>query len=90
MAATARGWRLAAYESTVWPRSRLGPVQTCRPIGVCLLRPIRHTSITAVYLTSRDLSLAQRFARHVSPLTTTVYTYPSDEEMYQRVRGLSC
>ena len=28
---------------------------------------------------SRDLFLAQRFARHVSPLTTTVYTHPSDE-----------
>ena len=26
----------------------------------------------------------------VSPLTTTVYTHPSDEEIYQRVRGLSC
>ena len=39
---------------------------------------------------SGDLFLAQRFARHVSPLTTTVYTHPSDEEMYQRVRGLSC
>ena len=43
-----------------------------------------------VYRLSRDLFLAQRFARHVSPLTTTVYTHPSDEEMFQRVRGLSC
>jgi integrase len=51
---------------------------------------IRHTAVTAVYRASRDLFLAQRFARHVSPLTTTVYTHPSDEEMYQRVRGLSC
>jgi integrase len=51
---------------------------------------LRHSAITAVYRASRDLFLAQRFARHVSPLTTTVYTHPSDEEMYQRVRGLSC
>ena len=51
---------------------------------------IRHTSITSVYRASHDLLLAQRFARHVSPLTTTVYKHPSDEEMYQRVRGLSC
>ena len=51
---------------------------------------IRHTSISSVYRLSHDLFLAQRFARHVSPLTTTVYTHPSDEEMYQRVRGLSC
>jgi integrase/recombinase XerC len=40
---------------------------------------IRHTAVTNVYRASRDLFLAQRFARHVSPLTTTVYTHPSDE-----------
>ena len=40
---------------------------------------IRHSAITAVYRASHDLFLAQRFARHVSPLTTTVYTHPSDE-----------
>ncbi len=34
---------------------------------------LRHSAITAVYRASRDLFLAQRFARHVSPLTTTVY-----------------
>ena len=34
--------------------------------------------------------LAQRFARHVSPLTTTIYTHPSDQEMYERVRDLHC
>ena len=50
---------------------------------------IRHTRITTVYRLSRDLFLAQRFARHVSPLTTS-YTHPSDEEMWQRVRGLRC
>jgi site-specific recombinase XerC len=51
---------------------------------------IRHTSVTAVYRMSRDLFLTQRFARHVSPLTTTVYTHPSNQEMWERVRGLSC
>ena len=51
---------------------------------------LRHSAITNVYRTSRDLFLAQRFARHASPLTTTVYTHPSDEEMRSRVRGLSC
>ena len=50
----------------------------------------RHTAITAVYRMSRDLFLAQRFARHVSPLTTTVYTHPSDQEMAERIRRLSC
>jgi integrase len=51
---------------------------------------IRHTSISAVYAMTHDLFLAQRFARHVSPLTTTVYTHPSDQEMAGRVRGLEC
>jgi hypothetical protein len=43
--------------------------------------------VTAVYRATRDLFLAQRFARHASPLTTTIYTHPSDDEM---VRGLRC
>ena len=51
---------------------------------------LRHTAVTNVYRASRDLFLAQRFARHVSPLTTTVYTHPGDDEMAARVRGLSC
>lgn len=51
---------------------------------------LRHTAVTNVYRTSRDLFLAQRFARHVSPLTTTVYTHPSDQELWQRIRGLTC
>jgi integrase/recombinase XerC len=50
----------------------------------------RHTAVTNVYRASRDLFLAQRFARHLSPLTTTVYTHPSDQEMAGRVRGLAC
>jgi integrase len=51
---------------------------------------LRHTAVTNVYRASRDLFLAQRFARHISPLTTTVYTHPSDEETLNKVRGLSC
>ncbi len=51
---------------------------------------LRHTVVTNVYRASRDLFLAQRFARHVSPLTTTLYTHPSDQEMWERVRGLNC
>ena len=43
------------------------------------LHALRHTAVTNVYRASRDLFLAQRFARHVSPLTTIVYTHPSDE-----------
>ena len=51
---------------------------------------LRHTAVTNVYRASSDLFLAQRFARHLSPLTTTVYTHPSDQEMAGRVRGLDC
>jgi integrase len=51
---------------------------------------LRHTAVTNVYRASRDLFLAQRFARHVSPLTTTVYTHPSDDELVSRLRALSC
>ncbi len=51
---------------------------------------LRHTAVTNVYRASRDLFLAQRFARHVSPLTTTVYTHPSDQELWASVRGLNC
>ncbi len=51
---------------------------------------LRHTSVTNVYRRTRDLFLAQRFARHASPLTTTVYTHPSDEELQDRLLGLNC
>ena len=51
---------------------------------------LRHTAVTNVYRVSRDLFLAQKFARHASPLTTTVYTHPSDDEIATRLRALSC
>ena len=51
---------------------------------------LRHTAVTNVYRTSRDLFLAQRFARHASPLTTVCYTHPSDEELREGVRELRC
>ena len=51
---------------------------------------LRHSAISAVYAMTHDLFLAQRFARHVSPLTTTVYTHPSDDEMGARVKRLNC
>jgi integrase len=51
---------------------------------------LRHTAVTNVYRASRDLFLAQRFARHASPLTTTVYTHPSDEDARRSLRSLTC
>jgi len=54
------------------------------------LHSLRHSSITNVYRRTRDLFLAQRFARHASPLTTVVYTHPSDQEMAEKLRGMAC
>jgi integrase len=51
---------------------------------------LRHTAVTNVYRASRDLFLAQRFARHASPLTTTIYTHVSDEEMFESLSGMEC
>src|SRR5215831_1987291 len=51
---------------------------------------LRHTAVTNVYRASRDLFLAQRFARHVSPLTTSVYTHPNDEDVQRELRKLHC
>ena len=51
---------------------------------------LRHTAVTNVYRASRDLFLAQRFARHASPLTTIIYTHPSDQELLDGVRHLPC
>ena len=46
---------------------------------------LRHSAITNVYRATKDLYLTQRFARHSSPLTTTIYTHPSDEELYREL-----
>jgi hypothetical protein len=52
--------------------------------------PLAPFARTSVHLASRDLFLAQRFAQHVSPPSTVVYPYPSDQGMAGRVRGLDC
>ncbi|MFP2958474.1 tyrosine recombinase XerC [Myxococcus sp. 1LA] len=51
---------------------------------------LRHSACTAVYRASRDLRLTQRFARHKSVVTTSIYTHPSDEELLRSVQGLVC
>ena len=51
---------------------------------------LRHSAVTNVYRASRDLFLAQRFARHVSPLTTVTYTHVSDEELFESIHDLAC
>jgi len=49
---------------------------------------LRHTAITLHYRRCKDLRLTQRFARHVSIDTTTVYEHGSDEELAASVRDL--
>ena len=51
---------------------------------------LRHTACTNLYRGSRDLRLTQRFARHKSVLTTSIYTHPSDEELLRSVQSLIC
>jgi len=47
-------------------------------------------AVAIVPASTRDLLLAQRFARHASPLTTTVYTHSGDEQAQKAVAGLWC
>ena len=51
---------------------------------------LRHSAVSNVYRATHDLFLAQRFARHLSPLTTTVYTHPSDDETRHKMKSLPC
>jgi len=50
----------------------------------------RHTACSAVYRASKDLRLTQKFARHKSVVTTSIYTHPTDDEMLRAVQGLVC
>ena len=50
----------------------------------------RHTSCSNVYRASKDLRLTQKFARHKSVVTTSIYTHPTDDELLRAVQGLVC
>lgn len=51
---------------------------------------LRHSACGNIYRASKDLRLTQRFARHKSVITTTIYTHPSDEELLRSVQSLIC
>jgi integrase/recombinase XerC len=51
---------------------------------------LRHTALTNVYRSTRDIRLVQRLARHKSVDTTTIYAAPSDEDIVRAVRELPC
>ena len=51
---------------------------------------LRHSAITNIYDATRDIRLAQRFARHKSITSTQLYTHPSDEALSRAVQDLPC
>jgi integrase/recombinase XerC len=50
---------------------------------------LRHTSVTNIYRGTRDLRVAQKFARHVNINTTTIYEHASDQEVLNAAKGLA-
>lgn len=50
---------------------------------------LRHTSLTNLYRSSRDIHLVSRFARHANIATTTIYAHVSDEEILRAARDLA-
>lgn len=51
---------------------------------------LRHTACSTLYRRTKDIRLTQRFARHKSILTTSIYAHPSDEDLVRAVRELPC
>lgn len=51
---------------------------------------LRHTGATGVYGRTKDIRLTQRFARHKSITTTSIYTHPTDDELVRAVQELPC
>lgn len=49
---------------------------------------LRHHACSAVYRQSKDLRLTQKFARHKSVVTTSIYTHPTDDELLRAVQIL--
>lgn len=51
---------------------------------------LRHTALSNLYRSTKDIRLVQKIARHKSLLSTQIYTAPSDEDVLHGVRSLSC
>lgn len=49
---------------------------------------LRHTAITNVRRASKDIRIAQKFARHVNIASTVRYEHASDEEVARAVKDL--
>ena len=51
---------------------------------------LRHSAITNLYRSTKDILLTQRFARHSHLATTTTYTHATDEDLLRSVQRLRC
>ena len=51
---------------------------------------LRHSACSAVYRKTKDIRLTQRFARHKSILTTSIYSHPTDEDLLRVITELPC
>lgn len=51
---------------------------------------LRHSACTNLYRRKRDPKMVQRFARHTSLQTTSMYMHADDEEMMQTLRTMPC
>ncbi len=49
---------------------------------------LRHSAVTGLYRKTKDPRLAQRFARHASPVSTAIYTHPTDDDLLAAVAQL--
>ena len=67
-----------------WHRSRTASDNSSPAGGPWLYRGSEHH----LYHCTKDIRLTQRFARHKSILTTSIYAHPSDEDLVRAVREL--
>ncbi|ACY13444.1 tyrosine-type recombinase/integrase [Haliangium ochraceum] len=51
---------------------------------------LRHTACSNIYRRTKDIRLTQRFARHKSIVTTSIYAHPTDEDLFRAVLDLPC
>lgn len=50
---------------------------------------LRHTAVTNIYRETKDVRIAQRFARHANLQTTTIYAHVSDEDVLRASKRLA-
>lgn len=51
---------------------------------------LRHTALTNLYRSTKDILVVQRIARHASIDSTMIYTQASDDDVLAAVRDMAC